>query len=550
MRLRPYQETARDSAWAIAQQRPAAVVLATGLGKSHVIEGVARRGWEERGRKPALLLAHTNPLLDQLSNKLASQGWTVCREQAKDRALLSWARTAGLSGPTVVVASVATMRTVSRHYERWHSEDDQHRGRRYTSFPRDFFSTALIDETHHAVAESYQLMFDWFTCPWVGVTATAQRKGLGDIFALAEGSMTLRDGVVDGWLVPPRFLRQEVHEWDLSELRRGKGDVDAAQLAQIVEAAMPAVLEPLREVLGDRRCVAFWPSVVAAQKSAEWLRAAEISAQAVWADTDRQERRDIFEGLADGECQVVSNCGVLTEGFDEPMLRCVAIARPTRSALLYIQMAGRGVRPWPGTVDGLDHATAEERKAAIAASPKPDCLILDYEGHGARFELAGPAVLLCGALNADETKEANELLAAGVPFDEAEEQAKRKVAERERLARELAERAQRAAELRKKSPWSMSEEDYLQLGMPARFARKSTADVSARCSRAQRGLIYRLNCEVARMEGASDEQATARKVWPVSESWTKRAASDEITYLQHRLKRRPAAPQPKDSAAP
>lgn len=536
MGLRPYQELCRDSAWAISQRNPAAVVLATGLGKSHVIEGVARRGWE-LARKPALLLAHTKPLLDQLSAKLASQGWTVCREQAKDRALLSWARSAGLSGPTVVVASVATMRTLSRHYERWHNTDDEHRGRRYTSFPRDFFSCALIDETHHAVAESYRLMLDWFQCPWVGVTATAQRKGLGDLFQLAAGSMTLRDGVVDGWLVPPRFIRQEVHEWDLSELRKGKGDIDAAQLAQIVEAAMPAVLEPMRELLEDRRCVAFWPSVVAAQKSAEWLRAAEISAQAVWADTDRQERSDIFNGLADGECQVVSNCGVLTEGFDEPTVRCVAIARPTRSELLYIQMAGRGVRPWPGTVDGLDHATAEERKAAIAASPKPDCLILDYEGHGARFELAGPACLLPG-LDEQEAKEARELLAQGVPFEEAEQEAKRRAVEQARMTRELAERAARAAELRKKSPWSMSEEDYLQLGMPARFARKSTADVSARCSRAQRGLIYRLNCEVARMEGAADEQATARKVWPVSEAWTKRAASDEITYLQHRLKQR------------
>jgi superfamily II DNA or RNA helicase len=542
MRLRPYQESARDSAWTIAQQRPAAVVLATGLGKSHVIEGVARRGWEERGRKPALLLAHTKPLLDQLSAKLASQGWTVCREQAKDRALLSWARTAGLSGPTVVVASVATMRTLSRHYERWHSEDDEHRGRRYTSFPRDFFSSALIDETHHAVAESYRLMIDWFTCPWIGVTATAQRKGLGDIFALAEGSMTLRDGVLDGWLVPPRFIRQEVHEWDLSELRRGKGDVDAAQLAQIVEAAMPAVLEPLREVLGDRRCVAFWPSVCAATRGAEWLRAAEISARAVWADTEQGERREIFDGLAEGGVQVVSNCGVLTEGFDEPTIRCVAIARPTRSELLYIQMAGRGVRPWPGTVDGLDQATADERKAAIAASPKPDCLILDYEGHGAKFDLAGPACLLSG-LDEAEAKEAAELLGAGVLFEEAEAEAKRRVIEQERLARELAARAERAAELRKKSPWSMSEEDYLQLGMPARFARKSTADMAARCSRAQRGLIYRLNCDVARMEGAADEQATARKVWPVSETWTKRAASDEITYLQHRLKRRPAMTQ-------
>lgn len=543
MNLRPYQETARDSAWMIAQKRPAAVVLATGMGKSHVLEGLARRGWEEHGRKPVLLLAHTKPLLDQLSAKMQSCGWTVCREQAQERALLSWARTCGLSGPTVVVASVATMRTLSRHYQRWHSEDDEHRGRRYTSFPRDFFSCALIDETHHAVAESYRLMLDWFQCPWVGVTSTAQRKGLGDLFELADGSMTLRDGVVEGWLVPPRFIRQEVHEWDLSELRKGKGDVDAAQLAQIVEAAMPAVLEPMRELLEDRRCVAFWPSVVAAQKSAEWLRAAEISAHAVWADTDRQERRDIFEGLAEGDCQVVSNCGVLTEGFDEPTLRCVAIARPTRSELLYIQMAGRGVRPWPGTVDGLELATAEERKAAIAASPKPDCLILDYEGHGAKFDLAGPACLISG-LDEAEAKEAAELLGAGVPFEEAEAEAKRRVIERERLARELAARAERAAELRKKTPWTMSEEDYLSLGMPRRFARRSTANEAERCSRAQRGLIFRLNCAVARLEG-QPETATAKKVWPVSETWTKRAASDEITYLQHRLK----APARKESGS-
>lgn len=532
MRLRPYQETSRDSAWSIAQRQPAAVVLATGLGKSHVMEGTARKAWEAT-RKPVLALAHTKPLLAQLAAKFHAMGWTVCREQAKDRALLSWARTAGLSGPCVVVASVATMRTLSKRYH-WHKDDDEHRQRRYTSFPRDFFAAALIDETHHAVAESYRLLMSWFQCPWVGYTATPQRKGLADLFELANGSMTLAQGVTEGWLVTPRFFDTQVAEWNLSELRRTKGDVDIGQLSQIVEAALPAVLEPMLEALEGRRAVAFWPSVMAATKAAEWLRVHDIGARAVWADTDEEQRREIFDGLSDGDVQVVSNCGVLTEGFDEPTIRCVAIARPTRSDLLYIQMAGRGVRPWPKCIDGLDEATPERRKEAIAASPKPDCLILDYEGHGAQFDFAGPAALLSGDLPDLVRKRAAELLASGAAFDEVEQQAKREVWERERFERELAERAARAAELRKKSAWTMTEEDYLELGLPARFARKSTPNEEARLSESQRKYLYRLNCEV-------DGKDTANRVWRVSGTWSKRAASDEISYLKHRLANRAPA---------
>lgn len=534
MSLRPYQETSRDSAWSIAQRRPAAVVLATGLGKSHVMEGNARLAWEQRKRKPVLALAHTRPLIAQLAAKFHKMGWTVCCEQAQERALLSWARTAGLSGPTVVVASVQTMVSLARKYERWHPHDDEHRGRRYTSFPRDFFAAALIDETHHATAQSYRLQMGWFDCPWIGYTATPQRKGLADLFELAPGSMTIREGILDGWLVNPRFLPTEVPEWDLSELKRGKGDIDQGQLAQIVEAALPAVLEPLRESIGDRRCVAFWPSVVAATKAAEWLRVNDLRAKAVWADTCEQERREIFDGLSEGDVQIVTNCGVLTEGFDEPTVSCIGMMRPTMSESLYIQMYGRGVRPWPGCLDGLDDAEPARRMEAIAASPKPDCLILDYEGHGSKFKLASRAVLLSADLPELVRKRAAELLGEGVRFDEAEHQAKREAAEREKFERELAERAARAVELRKKSPWSMTEADYLEMGLPARFAKRSTADESARLSPRQQSYIYALTIK-------ADGKDAAKRVWRISETWSKRAASDEIAYLQHRLSNRAPA---------
>jgi ATP-dependent helicase IRC3 len=63
---------------------------------------------------------------------------------------------------------------------------------------------------------------------------------------------------------------------------------------------------------------------------------------------------------------VVANCAVLTEGFDEPSVDCVIIARPTRSRILYVQMIGRGTRTFPN---------------------KSDCLVVDLVGATERFDL-------------------------------------------------------------------------------------------------------------------------------------------------------------------
>ena len=80
--------------------------------------------------------------------------------------------------------------------------------------------------------------------------------------------------------------------------------------------------------------------------------------------------------FAAGKVQVVCNCGVLTEGFDDPGVEVVIMGRPTKSRSLYSQMVGRSTRPLPGVVDGPE--TAEARKAAIAASAKPSCLVVDF----------------------------------------------------------------------------------------------------------------------------------------------------------------------------
>src|SRR4030095_15946119 len=92
---------------------------------------------------------------------------------------------------------------------------------------------------------------------------------------------------------------------------------------------------------------------------AETFGAAGIAAEALDGSTPLATRRAILQRLHTGETRVVDNCAVLTEGFDEPSVDCIMVARPTQSAPLYQQMLGRGTRTYPG---------------------KTDCLVLDVVG--------------------------------------------------------------------------------------------------------------------------------------------------------------------------
>lgn len=94
-----------------------------------------------------------------------------------------------------------------------------------------------------------------------------------------------------------------------------------------------------------------------------------------------------------------------TEGFDAPATEIIANCRPTKSESLYLQIIGRGTRPLPGVVDGPE--TAEERKAAIAASAKPCCVVLDFVGNSGDIKLISVADVLAGDdINPIDLKEA------------------------------------------------------------------------------------------------------------------------------------------------
>lgn len=374
MQLRDYQHQALAAAWERfdAGDRATLVVSPTGTGKTVTFAAHARRTVERGGR--CLVLAHRTELLEQAVAKLAASGVVAELEQA--------GRRAGLAA-CVVVASVQTLR--GKRLERW---------------PRDAFDDIVVDEAHHLPAAGYRAIVDWFaTARVLGVTATPDRldgKGLGEVFQSCAFRYELRAAIRDGWLVPVIARRVRLESVDLSAVKTRAGDFAQDQLGAVMgdDEALRGAARAILGEAGRRRTIAFCVDVAHAHGLAAALNHDEPGcAAAVDGTMGRAERAAILDGFRAGRVRIVTNCEILTEGFDEVGVGCIALVRPTKSRALYAQMAGRGVRP----IEPPVAATAETRRAAIAASAKPDVLLLDVAGVTGRHRLVGPADVLAGA---------------------------------------------------------------------------------------------------------------------------------------------------------
>jgi ATP-dependent helicase IRC3 len=197
----------------------------------------------------------------------------------------------------------------------------------------------------------------------VGVTATPERgdrQSLRQVFDRIVYQKTLLEMMQAGYLVDLRAL-QVLLQADFDALRTQHGDFVEAELETLLlEANAPAqVLTAFQAYAAARKALLFTPTVATAYAMADTFCTAGIPAEALDGTTPLATRRAILQRLHTGATRVVANCAVLTEGFDEPSVDCIIVARPTQSALLYQQMLGRGTRTYPG---------------------KTDCLVLDVVG--------------------------------------------------------------------------------------------------------------------------------------------------------------------------
>jgi superfamily II DNA or RNA helicase len=354
--LRPYQTeciSAVWGAWPSGMQRPA-VVLPTGAGKTVIFASLIRdfvqvhRMMGDPHR--VVVLVHRDELADQAIAKLRTiaPDLEIGKVKAADNEV----------DADVIVASVQTLARENRLAALVRSQ---------TGGPG--IGLVIVDECHHAAAPSYMKImtslgcFDWMDDDeWggtraVGFTATLARGdevGLGDVWDDVVYTKTTLWMIANGFLTDVSARTVDL-ELDLSAVKTSGGDYQAKSLGDALMAVdgPHAIAFAIHQHAADRRHIVFTPDVATAYLTAAELDRIGITCDVVEGNTTREERRLIYERFRTGEYQAIVNCMVLTEGADFPWADCAVIARPTKSAPLYIQMVGRVLRTWPGKADAL-----------------------------------------------------------------------------------------------------------------------------------------------------------------------------------------------------
>lgn len=460
IRPRDYQRQAIDNvARAFDDGNPGAILrLPTGCGKTLVGSWCAEE-WLARGENYRVMVcAHERQLVRQFAAEIASViGETPGIEMSNEYA--------GRNS-RVVVASRQTL--------------DRNNGERLARFDPAYNWLLMQDECHRwswSLASCARIMEHFASNPTsrrLGLTATPERTDgnrLQDMFPAIALDYRLYDpcggpcAVRDGWAVEydQRLVTVEGVDWN--NLREVAGDFDPDQLEAILgeREQVLGLVKPMLDIVGDRRTIIFNATVNLA-KVVAWCIEEQRPESAQWLDgsTPDSERQYVYERHQRGDFQFLSVCGLCREGYNDPGISAVAVFRPTKSRPLAEQMKGRGCRPLRGLVDGLPNA--EARRAAIASSDKPNCLIVDLVGITGFADAATTVEIFADGKPDEVIQRAKEIMVAEAGSKSvnvagavaraeqelADEQREResRAAEAERLERERLERLARDNEAR------------------------------------------------------------------------------------------------------
>lgn len=352
MKLRDYQQEALDALTA-HPGREAIVAHATGLGKT-VLAGAWLALTLRHGDR-ALFLAHRDELLQQARDQLGR--WlrpdllgTVAGEINECR-------------KPYIIASNQTLARVNRL-------------ERVLEFGR--FTHVVQDECHHGAADSYQQLYARLGVgehggPRVlGLSATPHRADGKALAWPIVHEISLRDGIARGYLSDIQTETVSMEGPWQARVRRGDFDVNDLERS-LLSGNGPAVIAEALRCHPDRKSLVFTPTVATAEAVAAACQEAGLPSMAIHGKLSPALRVHGIGAFREGELRALTNCAVLTEGFDEPAVSCILLARPTRSRGLFLQMLGRGTRKHPD---------------------KDNLLVIDLAGATARHDLVSVATVL------------------------------------------------------------------------------------------------------------------------------------------------------------
>lgn len=335
--IRPHQErsiVALRQSLSSGKKRPL-LQLPTGAGKTFVAANIIRMAREKK--KTVCFCVPAISLIDQTVQEFFAEGIEDIGVIQANHPMCNYSK-------PVQVASIQTL---------------QARGVPLVDF-------VIVDEAHKMFSVIGEWMSAELKTPFIGLSATPWAKGLGKFYDDLIVGCTMRQLIEEGYLSDYRVFAPS-HP-DLSGVKMTAGDYNQRDLGDVMnDTRLVADVVSTWAKLGEGRpTLCFAVDCAHAKALQEQFQSRGIGAGYIDAHTDLVERKFIEKQLARGEISVVCNVGCLTTGVDWDV-RCIILARPTRSEMLFVQMIGRGLR----TADGKD-----------------DCLILDHSDNHTRMGFA------------------------------------------------------------------------------------------------------------------------------------------------------------------
>lgn len=326
------------------------LVMPTGAGKTttfaHWLMGAVSKG------STAIVLAHRRELIGQASKRLSEHF-------VPHGIILAGVRPD--SSQPVQVASVQSL------LPRLYPKDAE------AAQPPPPADIIICDEAHHASAKSYRKVFSQFPDAYIlGVTATPARtdgKGLRDLFDVMVEVTTTEELIELGYLCDYTIYEGKYEAPD-DGLDIIGGDFDQSQAATRIDTdtLVGEVYDNWKARADGKPTIIFAQTRKHGKHLLDVFRAHGENFEYVDDRTKKDERERIVNGYADGNILGLINVGIFTEGYDVPRTECIVVDRMTASLILWLQICGRGLRPWPG---------------------KSHLVILDHGGN-ARHRFGGP----------------------------------------------------------------------------------------------------------------------------------------------------------------
>ncbi len=389
MRERTFQDEAIASSLAAydAGVHRQLLVMATGVGKTHVF---GRLYGDMKTRLPGqmLVLAHTDDLVKQNAQRL--------RAIHSDSNVSIEMGTEFIADPTAPIIS-ASVQTLGRKGTT-----------RLDKFNWDNIDKVIVDEAHHSTTEAYGRILDraGVLKPTsrkllLGATATPQRTdgvALDTLYERVVYLYPIRKAIEEGWLVDIRGYRVST-ETSLDGVGKSGNDYALGELSERINTPQrnQQIVEAWKRVGEHRKTIVYCGNIQHAQAVAEEFSRAGIKADSVYGEDP--DRVNILARHRRGDTDVLCVCGLLIEGYDDPSIACIILARPTQSTILLPQMVGRGTRLEDG-VNLKDHDYMDRVKRNLIViyfadgKPEPSLVTLPtLMGMSNNLDLEGQSLL-------------------------------------------------------------------------------------------------------------------------------------------------------------